>query len=104
VEKRFILFILICLVAFPLYYRLVLPKPEQKATPSPAPASSIPAAPSTAGDPRPPAPAPAVAADPALPDFPAVGVILENDVLRLDVRSEGAGIHAAHLLAYRDEG
>jgi len=113
-EKRFILFILICLVLFPLYTRLVLPKPEP-APPTP-PGSSGAADPAT---PAAPVPAPGAAAplpaagDPAgngasaaaerAPEqFPPRTVLLENPALRIELRSEGAGIASVVLPAYRE--
>lgn len=117
-DKRFILFILICAVSVPLYMALVMPKrapvpPAVPGNPSPgAPApgdtasrgvpASAPAdtAPSPAGADAPLAGSSPAAAD--LTSFPSRRVVLENPVLRLELRSEGAGVDSAVLPAYRE--
>jgi len=124
-EKRFILFILICLVLFPLYTRLVMPKPEPRmepAAPEAAGGSGTPGSPSAAstpsgtprGDPAAERNGAASAPDggaaratdappaPEVASFPPRTVVLENPSIRIELRSEGAGIASAILPDYRE--
>ena len=122
-EKRFILFILICVVSFPVYNALFLPAPPERTqgnerdisqagnaggtTPESQNPTQTPAGGSTpAGTPEVgsaegggDAPTPT---EPARQQFEAKTVELANENMQLTVSSLGATVSEAQLLAYRE--
>ncbi len=108
-EKRFLLFILICVTSFLVYGRLLGPRSVPPGNPPGSSATGSPERvdPSAAGDPgaRSPENAAPGSGDtpspiPALPSYPLKSVVLSNDSLELDLRSDGAGIHSAIFSKY----
>jgi len=115
-EKRFVLFILICFIVIPLYYRFIAPPPQPQpgsgrggdVTSSPNSGSrestrsrsSELRSPEVSGAPAPRGedPGQAVASD--IPEFPLVTHTLENEVMRIELTSEGAGVQRVELKNY----